>query len=406
MKITYVNNTDLAGRIFNGYDMMNTLNSSGYECRQIVIDKKSDNDNVYEYLSANEKYISSLLLATESEIGSPDLLTPFTHKLSEHFAFQQADIVHFHLLHNNMISMYELNSLLKSKPCVWTIHDPWLFTGHCIYPLECSKYLTGCKDCSRPHGGVSTLYHHTSEQMWNIKKEQLKDIDIDIVASTDFTIEYLKNSPITSHFTKIHKIPFGIDINRIKNIAKAAAKERLGIPKDDFVIGIRDENNEIKGLKYFIDAIKQMSPEGVTVLSVGSGNMLSQIADKYNCISMGWQNDNDSMDIFYSAADIFVMPSLAESFGLMSIEAMAHETPVICFDNTVLPEITHAGESGIAVEYKNADQLCKAVCDMKNNRDECIRRGKTGRQIVAVNYRYSDYINRHKELYDNIAARI
>lgn len=402
MKITHINNTDLPGRIFNGYDMMNTLNSLGHNCKQIVIDKKSNNENVSALLSKGEMYVKSLLQATESEIGSVNLLNPYTDKLINHIDFQNADIVHFHLLHNNMISMYELNKLLKSKPCVWTLHDPWIFTGHCIHPLDCDKWKTRCVQCSRHFDYGFSLFHNTADQMWQIKKEQLQDIDIDIVISTDFMVNYIKKSPITEHFTKIHKIPFGIDLKSVRNIDKSEAKKKFNIAENDFVIGIRDELNEIKGVKIFIDAVKKMSPTEMTIISVGNGNMLSALSDKYNCIRLGWRNDSDMLDLFYSASDIFVMPSLAESFGLMSIEAMAHETPVICFENTVLPEITHADESGIAVEYKSSTALYRALLEMKDNKDECITRGKKGRKIVEKHYRYEDYVSKHIELYNKL----
>lgn len=402
MKITHINNTDLPGRIFNGYDMMNTLNSLGHNCKQIVIDKKSDNENVSALLSKGEMHVRSLLQATESEIGSVNLLNPYTDKLINHIDFQNADIVHFHLLHNNMISMYELNKLLKSKPCVWTLHDPWIFTGHCIHPLDCEKWKTGCIQCSRHFDYGFPLYHNTAEQMWQIKKNQLQDIDIDVVVSTDFMVNYIRHSPLTSHFTKIHKIPFGIDLNSIRNIDKGEAKKKLNIPNDTFVIAIRDEENQIKGVKYFIEAVKKMDPIGITIISVGSGNMLSELSEKYNYVRLGWQNNADTMDLFYSAADVFVMPSLAETFGLMSIEAMAHQTPVICFKSTVLPEISHAGECGIAVEYKSPTALYKSLSEMKDNKDECIMRGKKGRKIVEKYYRYEDYISKHIELYSKL----
>ena len=93
MKITHINNTDLPGRIFNGYDMMNTLNSLGHNCKQIVIDRKSDDENVSALLSKGEMYVKTLLQSTEAEIGSVNILNPYTDKLINHIDFQNADIV-------------------------------------------------------------------------------------------------------------------------------------------------------------------------------------------------------------------------------------------------------------------------------------------------------------------------
>lgn len=402
MKITHINNTDIPGRIFNGYDIMNTLNEHGHEVSQIVIDKLSNNKNVYELLSPKEKHIKNILSSSESMIGAVNLLFPYADKLMNHPIFQQADIIHYHLLHNQLISMYDLNKLLKSKPCVWTLHDPWIFTGHCVHPLDCDQWKTGCKKCSRPYDAAFPLYHNSADQMWQIKYSQLDDVDIDLIVSTEFMYKYIKESPITSHFTHIHKIPFGLDLTKLNSIDKKEAKRALGISEDSFTIGVRDEANPIKGIKYLIDALKIVNDDNITIISVGSGDMLSKISEEYHHIHLGWQNDPNKMDLFYSASNIFVMPSLAESFGLMSIEAMAHETMVICFENTVLPEIVHSEKSGIAVKYKNSEELAKAIIEMKNNIDECNYRGQVGRKIVENNYRYEEYIKRHIDLYNNI----
>jgi glycosyltransferase involved in cell wall biosynthesis len=112
------------------------------------------------------------------------------------------------------------------------------------------------------------------------------------------------------------------------------------------------------------------------------------------------------MGRFYSAADIFfLMPSLAESFGLMAIEAMAYECPVIVFENTVLPEITFAPLCGLAVKYKSGRALKDAVEYLISDPEDRIARGRLGRELVFEHYRYSDYVNKHLELYEAIMKR-
>lgn len=402
MKIVYVNNTDLPGRIFNGYNLMNSLNEMGHECNQLVLQKVSSNRNVEEIISKKEKYISFLLKNLEMEIGAIDLLYPYFHQIALSESFQSADIVHYQLLHNRMLSMYDLRRMLTIKKAVWTLHDPWLFTGHCVHPMACEQWKSGCKACSRQYDASFPLYHNTAGQMWEIKRRQLENLDIDVVVSTDFMLRYVKNSPITAHFTKVHKIPFGVDLGRIKNYEKAEAKRVLGIPETNIVIGIRDEENEIKGTHFFVEAMKQINPEGVAVLTIGHGKTVKALENDFFCLELGWQNDLEMMDRFYSAVDIFVMPSLAESFGLMAIEAMAHECAVVCFKGTVLEEITDAGVCGLAADYKNADALADKIKQLLTGKEEREARGKQGRRLVSERYRYEDYVKKHIKLYQTI----
>lgn len=402
MKIVYVSKFDLVGQIFNGYCLMNSLNDIGHKCNQLVFYKQGRNENVEEVLSQKEKYLLVMLRNLEMECGAVDLFYPFGEKLIFSEKFKTADIVHFQLFHNKIISMYNLKKLLTQKTSVWTIHDPWIFTGHCVHPLECEQWKFGCKHCERGNDHYFPLYANTADQMWEIKRSQLENVDIDIIVSTDFMLHYVKNSPITAHFTKVHKIPFGVDLSRIKNYEKAEAKKLLGIPETNMVIGVRDEEDEIKGVKLFLEALKKIGKNNLSILTVGGGRMLENFDEKLSCIRLGIQMDVDKMDLFYSASDIFVMPSLAESFGLMAIEAMAHECAVVCFKDTVLAEITDAGRCGLAAEYKNADSLAEKIKQLLVRKEEREARGKLGRKIVAARYRYDDYVRKHIALYQNI----
>lgn len=108
---------------------------------------------------------------------------------------------------------------------------------------------------------------------------------------------------------------------------------------------------------------------------------------------------------FYRAADIFIMPSLAETFGLMAIEAMACQTAVICFQATVLEEVTGAPDYGIAVEYKSAEGIAAALTRLLDDPEELERRKQSGRQFAAQTYPYNLYVQRHLQLYQEIKRR-
>ena len=108
---------------------------------------------------------------------------------------------------------------------------------------------------------------------------------------------------------------------------------------------------------------------------------------------------------FYNLCDIFIMPSEAESFGMMAIEAMASATPVICFKKTVIEELIYAPECGIAVDYKNTCELQKAVQYLMDNKEERTRRSMLSRKIAIEKYKFQDYVNQHINIYNNILKR-
>ena len=406
MNITHVTETDLPGKIFNGYELSRTLNELGYNTKQIVIKKHSDSSFVESLLTGNELFIRDILISLEQRLSMNSCLFPYSKNLLENDTFNSSDIIHYHLIHNNFLSIRDFKGLTVNKKSVWTIHDPWIVTGHCIHPLTCSKWKDGCRECENLYDTPFNLNIDKASELWKIKKSALENINIDLIVASDFTMKYLTNSPITKHLSRIHKIPFGIDLDKINVIEKSSAKEMFNIPSENTVIGFRNEDNPIKGVKYIFEALSKLeNKENITIVTVGSGRLPLDIVSKFQVLELGWQNDEDMMNNFYNSVDIFLMPSLAETFGLMAIEAMAHKCAVVVFKDTVLEEITFANECGLAVEYKNSYLLRKAIQRLIYDADELTYRANQGREIVGKHYKYSDYVDKHIKLYENILER-
>mgnify|MGYP002624081172 CR=1 FL=1 len=401
-KIIEVNYTDLPGHAFNGFDLMNTLNQmTDFTVKQIVGEKKSKSPNVIPVMDSYiiREYVSFF----ESEYAISNLLSLAGKMIYDMSVYKQADIVHFQIIHNRFVSLLEYPLLMNNKLCVWTIHDPWILTGDCIHPLECNDWLTGCKKCNDMKIGGNLLCHNESF-MWKVKQKILRNINPVIVVSCSFMRNYLNKSPLTKHFNDIYEIPFGVDVNRFKFKNKANSKLKLGIKSNAVTIGFRASNNPIKGCKYIYDALRKLSKlDNVILLAVGEDEIPVYIKKRYRYIEFGWI-DNEEYNTFIEACDIFIMPSLAESFGVMAIEAMAAECAVICFENTILKEIVASPECGMAVPYKSSEGIAKIITEWTLKIDEVRRRGILGRERVKKFYTYESYVNKHKILYENILA--
>lgn len=403
MKVVHINNTDLAGRRFNGHDMQLSLNAMGHEAYQFVMNKTGNEPTTIPICGKHELFIWESLIRLEHELSMNGLLYPFGKRLCDHSLFQSADIAHYHLIHNYILSVLDYPALFRSKPYVWTVHDPWMLTGHCVYPRECTGWETGCFRCPQLDDAAFPMAVDKAADMWRIKKRIYREIDPDIIVASRFMEEYIKASPLTAHFTKIHRIPFGIQLEQFQSTCRDQARNRWSIPNGNFVISFRAEPGEIKGLRYIVEMLHQLESQmPVSLLTVGSERLPKDIRARYHVIELGWQHDPTAMYDFYAAGDVFLMPSLAESFGLMAIEAMAAGCPIVVFENTVLPEITFAPECGIAVPYKNSDRLRAAVERLIEQPDERQRRGERGRELARMHYRYEDYVRRHLSLYEEV----
>ena len=130
IKILEVNNIDLAGRRFNGYDLQEEINKNTiHRAKQIVTYKESKNDKVLMFYNTNEKCWAEwrLMDAEANELAVHSQLSFTSNILKNNDSFINADIVHYHLIHNTKLSLYQMIELCSNKPSIWTFHDPWPF---------------------------------------------------------------------------------------------------------------------------------------------------------------------------------------------------------------------------------------------------------------------------------------
>ena len=94
--------------------------------------------------------------------------------------------------------------------------------------------------------------------------------------------------------------------------------------REKMVIAFRSDRLERKGCKYIYEALQKLNAGNkIELLCVGNENVPSYIKDKYHTTELGWVDDESEIIRFFQSCDIFLMPSLAETFGVMAIEAMA-----------------------------------------------------------------------------------
>ena len=407
MKVLHVTDADLPARRFNGYDLLDDLATRDIQGKQAVLRKSSDNPDVVSLFDGRrDEDLQFRLQEVERRHSINNLLFPWGRVLAETKEFRDADVVHYHLIHNQVISLYDLKWLFDLKPSVWTFHDPWPLTGHCVHPMGCQGWLSGCAPCPFLDR-LFPLAHDKADQMWRAKKRLFSDLDVDVVVASDWMLDMVRRSPVTSNLENVHLIPFGLDTRSYApDEAQASSRRRLGIPEDDFVVLFRASTWDVKGLPYIIDALGASQPSRpTTLLTLGQRGLVQGLQRDYRIVELGWVEDEVLYPLVFSACDVFLMPSLAEAFGLMAVEAMAAGRPVVCFEGTALPSVTHAPECGIAVPAGDAAALRAAVDRLAADPSEAARRGRLGRSIVAEDYGLERYLDSMSQMYRSVLSR-
>lgn len=403
INVLEINNIDLPGRRFNGYDLLDTPNNENINIKQMVIHKQSNNDKVIRLLNISEqmRLLEKLEEFENKELSVHSNLSITSPALIQSQAYKNADLIHFHMFHNTKLSLISLLQICSEKKVVMSFHDPWAITGRCVHFGECDKWKTGCIECKN----LNTLFEFKEDncnEMWKLKKMIYEKINPDIVVSSKYMYDLVKQSPLTKHFTNVHIIPLGVDLAFFNNkIQKEEARKKFNIPDTDIVIFLRAQK-AFKGTNYVAEAMKKLKTnKKITILTCDEKNRLDELKNKYNIVDIGRMNDKELL-YAYNACDIFLMPSIGETFGMMAIEAMACGKPVIIFNNTALPDVTFAPECGVLVENKNSDKLKEAIEYLINNDKEREKRGKLGRKLCEEHYSIEKYntslINLYKKL--------
>lgn len=409
MNILHINNTDLTGGRFTGYYMQQALDKS-YNVEMAVWTKSSQSSHVHRMPPDNSllRFFAEIAMRLGGRLSLAGLTGFGSLILPTCDYFKRSDVVHLHLIHNYAnFSILSLPMLARHKPVVWTIHDPWAMTGGCVYSFECDRWLTGCAPRC-PHPRRRSLFKHYVPYLdWRIKKLVYQRADVTLIVASKWMQDRVERSPLLGHLP-CHRIPFGIDLEIFYPMSKTECRKKLGIALDHKVIAFRDvglKSDRFKGMRWLMEALKIYEPqEPTTLLIFEDGKCFKILSPKFNVITAGWV-DGEDLASALSAADVFLMPSIQEAFGLMAVEAMACGTPVIVFQGTSLQDVIKAPLGGVAVPAKDSVALAGAIKRLLEDNNLRSELGRQARQISEREYAFPLYVKRHIRLYEEVIER-
>jgi len=405
MKVVYLSAYDLPGQRFNGMVLHRELLARGHDSDYLVDLKYSTERRVHALGSGLLRRLNRVAGRLEtSQSRQVDLcllgLGLFTQRCA-----RQADLVHLQLLHaRNFFSLRMLPWLARGRrPVLWTLHDPWITTGHCVHSLGCDRWRTGCGACPDLSLPLVIKEDRTARN-WELKRRSLERAAIHLIVASRWMDRRAAESPILRHLPR-SVIPFGLDPGTFRVGDRAAARAELGIPASARVAAVRwTPHNVLKGTRYAAQALLRL-PEGVVthVLCFESdGSDVAELRTRYSVVPMPWLEDGRDVARAMRAADVFLMPSVGETFGMMAIEAMACGTPVAVFEGTALPEVVDAPRSGLAVPQGDAEALAAAIVRLMTEPDFRRRVVENGLALVAREYTEAGYVSRHLSLYQEL----
>ena len=310
-------------------------------------------------------------------------------------AIQQADIIHLHWVNHGGLSLHNIEQLQAlGKPIVWTMHDMWPFTGICHHTHGCEMYITQCSACPLLAGPFASKVFDKKLRQWQ---------NIHFVGCSQWIATLAESSRLAQN-CQVKSIPNPIDTTCYQPIDKQAARKKLGLDNNKRLIlfGAMNTTAPMKGFRYLCEADKLIQREDVQYIVFGkkSADLAAHLS--HPVISLGYVSDEQQKALIYSAADVFVTPSLAENLPNMIMEAMACGTPCVGFQIGGIPEMIDHKKNGYVAEYKNAADFAKGIDWSLSSQ---LGLGAAARQKVLSAYSEEKVANQYIALYKSTLAQ-
>jgi glycosyltransferase involved in cell wall biosynthesis len=314
------------------------------------------------------------------------------------------DIIHLHWLCAGFLRIETLGKL--NKPLIWTLHDSWAFTGGCHVPFDCKRYQQKCGAC--PVLGSSSE-KDLSRRTWKRKEKSWRDLDLTVVAPSLWLADCARSSSLFRD-ARVEVIPNGLDTGMFLPKDKERSRSLLGLPQDKKIIlfgavrGISDPNKGFHLLTQALQALGKGSP-GLMVLVFGSDDFVGMEDLGIKVASLGEIDDDNSLAAIYSAADVFVAPSLQESFCQTAVEAMACGTPVVAFRATGLLDIVEHQRCGYLAQPYDIEDLARGITWILEDRERYEKLSVRARDNVKAKFSLDKVSTRYVTLYREILRK-
>jgi len=416
IKSLILSSKDIAGGAARAtYRLHQALLQAGIDSKMLVQIKYSNDDSVF----GNQP---SLLQPQTELVPKLDKipLKFYPHRQTAPFSTQwfpertvsriddfAPDIINLHWINNGFLRIESLTQL--KKPIVWTMHDMWPFTGGCHYDESCGRYEESCGAC--PLLG-SKNSNDLSRWIWNRKSRSWQDLNMTIVALSNWLADCAQNSSLFNHFP-VEVIPNCIDSSIFKPLDRRYARDLLGLPQEKKFVGfgaLRATSTTRKGFHLLMPTLKILSHSNLNdglelaVFGTSGDNSPQDLALKTHYI--GTIHDELKLAAFYSAVDVFVVPSIQDNLPNTVMESLSCGTPCVAFNIGGFPDMIEHQENGYLCRPFESEDLAKGIMWVIEDEDRLQSLSHNARQKVLATYAPRIVANQYQNLFEKLVVTV
>lgn len=327
-----------------------------------------------------------------------------TKKFVKEIARLKPDVIHIHNIHGYFLNYKVLFDYLSKTdiPVVWTVHDCWLYTGHCYHYASagCEKWRTHCERCPQKRAFPTSLWIDRSRQNFADKRDAFTSLkNLTIVTVSEWMKGEMSHSFLKDCNYKVIHNGINLDVFDIQSADKAV-REKYGLGEKNIILGLASIWSKEKGWDDFLKMSEMLNDDEVIVM-VGVTEKQQEELPK-GVVGIRRTENVRQLAELYSAATAFVNPTWQDNYPTVNLEAIACGTPVVTYRTGGSVEAV-TEETGYVVEQGDVEGLLKAVREIKNKGKE--QYTAKCRAYALANFRkeerYADYL----KLYEDLTTR-
>jgi len=228
-----------------------------------------------------------------------------------------------------------------------------------------------------------------------------------IIPNSFYTKEWLFKVFGDDYRRLVRVIPGGVDINKFRKVSTDDIDQQFNIAGEKIVV-FAGKLTVYKGVKYLVRAAKKIRGK---VFILGDGperkNLEKMVKDEKvsNVKFLGhFGDDTDFLIKFYSRANVFVAPSVwDEPLGLVILEAMACETPVVVTRKGGIPLAVKDGQNGFFIRPRNSQDMAEKINMLFDNEPLRLKMAKRAREIAVKKFSWEMIAHRFENIYQKFA---
>lgn len=318
-----------------------------------------------------------------------------TLKMLRRFRQMDVQLVHLHNLQGFCVNIPLLFWYIKRHqlPVVWTLHGTWPYTGKCVHHVlaNCDRWKTGCYDCPQqkiwPASNVDN-----SRWMWRWKKKLFTSVEtMRVVAPSQWLVDLAKQSFLGAF--PISVIHNGIN-QHVFRPTESNFRQQHGLENKIVLLGVAEAWSKKKGLDVMEELAQRLDEPYRIVLVETLDKERAKLPG--NIVSIAHTSSKSELAQIYTAADLFIQPTRADTFPTVNMEALACGTPVITFRTGGSPEIID-NNCGATVEMDDIEGMMAAIQDESRHhrftRENCQQRARQ----FTVEHMVAQYLELYAE---------